>query len=341
MSEAVATETPDRSIPRTMDEIGARLGQVLTGSNEQPQEDSDTEQPSSDSIDAEQQDAALADDAVVDELDADEPEEEQFQDDDDGDLYTVKVDGVEDQVSLNELINGYQRTATFTNRQKKLSEERQALEAERAQLPAQKAELQQTLQQYQQVLHSLRTQMEAANAPANVDWAALEREDPVQWLKLKELERQRAGEIQAVVAEQQRMHELMEAERVENLQKHLAVERTKMVEVIPEWADSEVQASDQRKLMEYGRDVGFSETELNELYDHRAVRVLRDAMRYRELTQGKKITAAKSKIGSVNAGNRETSRRTRSRQRKAARAKLKQTGKVDDAAALLGQMLTN
>ena len=137
------------------------------------------------------------------------------------------------------------------------------------------------------------------------------------------------------------MHELMDAERVENLQKHLAVERTKMVEAIPEWADSEVQASDQRKLMEYGRDVGFSETELNELYDHRAVRVLRDAMRYRELTQGKKITAAKSKIGSVNAGNRETSRRTRSRQRKAARAKLKQTGKVDDAAALLGQMLTN
>ena len=69
--------------------------------------------------------------------------------------------------------------------------------------------------------------------------------------------------------------------------------------------------------------------------------MLRDAMRYNELTNGDRITAAKSKIGSVKGGNQETSRRVRSRKAKAARAKLKQTGKVDDAAALFAEILTD
>ena len=63
-------------------------------------------------------------------------------------------------------------------------------------------------------------------------------------------------------------------------------------------------------------------------------------MRYNELTNGDKITAAKSKIGSVKGGNKTTARRTRSRQVKAKRAQLKKTGKVDDAAALFADILT-
>jgi hypothetical protein len=94
-------------------------------------------------------------------------------------------------------------------------------------------------------------------------------------------------------------------------------------------------------LVEFGKGVGFSDHELNTVYDHRALVVLRDAMRYNELTNGDRITAAKSKIGSVKGGNQETSRRVRSRKAKAARAKLKQTGKVDDAAALFAEILTD
>ena len=38
MSELVATETPERSGPRSMGEIQDELAQVLTGSDELPQE---------------------------------------------------------------------------------------------------------------------------------------------------------------------------------------------------------------------------------------------------------------------------------------------------------------
>ena len=64
--------------PRSMGDIQDTFGQMLTGTEEQPEEDSSQEeQPSTDSLDVEQQDAELADDSVVDEQDDEGPEEEQ------------------------------------------------------------------------------------------------------------------------------------------------------------------------------------------------------------------------------------------------------------------------
>ena len=326
--------------PRSMGDIQEVFAQVLTGPEELPGGDSSSEeQPSTDSSDvAQQQDPELADDSVVEEPDADEPEGELSEDDQP--IYTIKADGEESQVSLNELVAGYQRGATFTQRQQELAQEREALEGQLQNLPAQEAAVQQTYQQYQEVLQQLRGQMEAANAPANVDWDALERENPIQWLKLKELERQRGAEIQAVMAEQRRMQQLTQEESDKRLHQQIAVERTKVLEKIPEWSNGDAQANDQRKLMAYGQTEGYSADELNQLYDSRAVVILRKAMLYDQLTNGEKIQEAKSKIGSVKGGNKETSRRVRSRQVKSKREQLRRTGKVDDAAALFADILT-
>ena len=325
--------------PRSMGEIEDTFTQMLTGPEELPEEDSSSEEPpSTDSSDVAHQEAELADDSVVDEPDAVEPDELS---DSDAPLYAVTIDGETSEVPLDELISGYQRKATYTQRQQELAEARKTLDEQLQNVPAQEAALRQTYQQYQEVLQQLHQQMQAANKPANLDWNALERDDPVQWLKLKELERQRASEIQAVQAEQMRMQQLLAGENDKKLQEHLAVQQGLVLEKIPEWADGDVQANEQRKLLEFGRGVGFSDEELNTIYDHRALVVLRDAMRYNELTNGDRITAAKSKIGSVKGGNQETSRRVRSRKAKAARAKLKQTGKVDDAAALFAEILTD
>ena len=328
MSEAGTEETG----PRSMGQIEDTFAQMLTGTEEQPEEDSsEEEQTSTDSLDAEQQDAELADDSVVDEQHDDETDDEQL--DSERQKFTVTIDGKPEDVPLDELIAGYHRYATYTKKSQQLAEQRQGFGAEQQ-------ALRQTYQQYQGVLSQLHQQMQTANQPVNLDWDALERENPVQWLKLKELERQKAGEIQAVQAEQMRMQQLLAGENDKKLQERLVVEQNLVLERIPEWADRDLQANEQRKLVEFGREIGFSDDELNTLYDHRALVVLRDAMRYRELTNGDKITAAKSKIGSVKGGNQETSRRVRSRQVKAKRAQLRKTGKVDDAAALFADILT-
>ena len=328
MSEAGTEETG----PRSMGEIEDTFAQMLTGAEEQPEEDSsEEEQTSTDSLDTEQEDAELADDSVVDEQD-EEPDDEQL--DSESQTFTVTVDGKPEEVPLDELIAGYHRYATYTKKSQQLAEQRDGFGAEQQ-------ALRQTYQQYQGVLSQLHQQMEAANKPPNMDWDALERENPVQWLKLKELERQRSGEIQAVQSEQARMQQLLAGENDKKLQQHLTVEQNLVLEKIPEWADGDLQAEEQRKLVEFGKTIGFSDHELNTVYDHRALVVLRDAMRYNELTNGDKITAAKSKIGSAKGGNKETSSRVRSRKTKAKRAKLKATGKVDDAAALFADILTD
>ena len=313
--------------PRSMGEIQDTFAQMLTGAEEQPEEDSfDEEQPSADSLDVGQElDAELADGSVVDELDDEELDDEQLEGE--AKAFTVTIDGKPEQVPLDELIAGYHRYSTYTKKSQELARERQGFGDEQQ-------ALRQMHQQYSGVLNQLEQQMQAANRPPNMDWDALERENPVQWLKLKELERQRAGEIQAVQAERMRMQQLFASENSKKLQERLAVEQSLMLEKIPEWADGNLQADEQRKLVEFGRAVGYNDDELNKLYDHRALIVLRDAMRYNELTNGRRITEAKSKIGSVKGGNKTIVSHTRSRKQKAQRARLKATGKVDDAAAV-------
>jgi hypothetical protein len=328
MSEAGTKEAG----PRSMGDIEDTFGQMLTGAEEQPEEDSSPEeQPSTDSLDTEQQDAKLADDLVVDEQQDDELEDEQL--DSDIQAFTVTVDGKPEEVPLDELIAGYHRYATYTKKSQELAQQRNGFGEEQQ-------ALRQTYQQYQGVLAQLHQQMEAANQPPNMDWDALERENPVQWLKLKELERQRTGEMQAVQAERARMQQLLAGENDRKLQERMEVERGLVLEKIPEWANSDLQAEEQRKLLEFGKAVGFSDNELDTLYDHRALVVLRDAMRYNALTNGDRVAEAKSKIGSVKGGNKTTARRTHSRQVKEKRAQLRKTGKVDDAAALFAEILT-
>ena len=147
--------------PRSMGEIEDTFAQMLTGSEEPPEEDSSKEElPSTDSSDVAQQDAELADDSVVDEPDAVEPDE--FSDSD-APLYSVTIDGESLEVPLDELISGYQRKATFTHRQQELAQERKTLEERIQNVPAQEEALRQTYQQYQGVLNQLHQQMEAAN----------------------------------------------------------------------------------------------------------------------------------------------------------------------------------
>jgi len=320
---------------RSTGEIESALTEMLIGPEEQPAgESSEEEQLQADSNDEGQEvEAELADDLVTDEEETYEDEEfDDEQPESDVRLFSVVVDGESHDVPLDELIGGYQRGSSFTQKSQQLAEERKGFESD---LYA----LQQERQTYSQVLQQLQQQMESARTPANFDWDALERQDPVQWLKLKELERQRASEIQAVQEEQMRMQEMKVEQNDRNLQERLASERILMLEKIPEWQDSDVEAEEQRKLVEFGKTLGFSDEELNTVYDHRALVALHKAWKFDELMNGDKVQTAKSKIGSVKSGNRETARRTRSRKQKAQRAKLKETGKVDDAAAIFADML--
>jgi hypothetical protein len=329
VSETTVTNPVGSDRQRTMDEITDSFNEMLVGEPEEQPEPVEAE----DSFEEEQEvESELSDDLdEVDEFADEEADEEQSEGE--GATYRVLVDGKEMQIPLDELLSGYQRGSSFTQKSQALADERNAF-------GGQQQALAQERQTYASVLQQLRQQMESAAQP-NIDWDTLERQDPLQYLKLKQMERDRGEQIQAVQEEQVRMQQLLQGQQSQELEKRLSQERTMVLEKIPEWSDSDLQADEQRKLLEYGKTLGFSDEELGQIYDHRALIALRDAWRYNQLTNGEKIQTAKSKIGSARSGNKETSRRVRSRKQKAMRQKLRTTGKVDDAAALFGELLAD
>jgi len=328
----VGTESSEGSgRRRNPGEIQDALTTMLRGEYAEPQEEeqhSDSELEDGieeDGIEAESYEDSEEVDEIVEETDDEYSESDTAS-------YRVIIDGKEMQVPLDELISGYQRGSSFTRKSQVLAEERKTFEANTV-------AVQQERESYATVLQQLRQQMDSASQP-NVDWDRLERENPVQWLKLKELERDRQAQVHAVQEEQVRMHQLLEQQNSERMQGQLESERALVLKKIPEWSDNEVQGHEQRELLQFGLSLGFSEGELNNIYDHRALIALRDAWKYNQLVNGKKVKSAKSKIKNAKSGGKQMSRQMRGRKAKAQRAKLRETGKVKDAASLLGAMLT-
>ena len=79
--------------------------------------------------------------------------------------YTVKIDGEEVEVNLDELRNGYQQQADYTRKSQSLAEQRKAYEAN----------LQAVQQEREQYAHLLGNMVQNQNAElyryANIDWA--------------------------------------------------------------------------------------------------------------------------------------------------------------------------
>jgi hypothetical protein len=260
-------------------------------------------------------------------------EESEEQPEGHSEFYRVIVDGKEEDVALDELISGYQRTSDYTKKTTALADQRKEFEGFQQDLQSEREHYANVLAQFQQ-------QVEEAGK-SNIDWERLERENPLEWLHMKQLDRDREEQLSAVRSEQEKTQQLLEGQQSEELQKLLESERSLMLQKIPEWANGDIQAEDQRKLKEYGKLRGYSDEDLNEIYDHRAVQVMLDGMKYIDLTQGQKVTNAKniSKIKTANPGNRETAKRTSTRNQQALRANLKTSGKVDDAAALFATLM--
>lgn len=282
-------------------------------SEEQSEDESEVEEESETEEESE-------DESESEEESEDEAEEEPK-------TYTVKVDGKEEKVSLDELLKGYSRDADYRRKTMQLAGERKSLSEE---LNAVREER----QAYKQSLAVLQAQLEMA-AVKEPDWASLRSQDPVQYLlaqqewsarkeRLAELEKQRT------LIEQQQ-----EADEKSQLEATLQQEAAKLVEVLPEWRDAKRAKQEKQEIVEFATSVlGFTSEEMAEVYDHRAVLALRDAMRYRQMMAKreklKPQIAAKSKP--LKAGGGKTTPAKKSGLR-VARERLAKTGSVRDAAS--------
>lgn len=249
--------------------------------------------------------------------------------------FKVKVDNEEVEVTLEELQQGYSRTKDYTKKTQALAETRKAVEAERTRIEEAK-QLRDTYAQRLQVIEQM------LNQPAdNENLAELRESDPIGYA-IKVAERaERDKQLQAVQAEKQRIAQQQQAEQQEQLKGHLAQEAQKLREWIPEFRD-EVKADLARKeIKAYAKSIGFSDQELANVYDARAVQTLFKAMQYEKLMKGKsvatkKVNEAPKTLKSGVAQQQGTSEQDAMKKQF---QKLKQSGKKQDAAKLFEKFI--
>jgi len=279
-----------------------------------------------------------ADEAVDDSAD----EEEATADVEDGEeddskpeiqLVTVKIDGKEEQIPLEEAIRGYQRHADYSRSMNQVSQEKKALEAELTEIKTERA-------QYAELLTALESQL-AQSVDQEPDWERLYSENPLEYVRQKDLWRDRRERIEAINAEKHRLGELHAREQAETIANVVSQSKAELQKAVPEWKDKKRWEQDRAAIREYGNKLGFSDEELAQAYDHRAVLALYKSMKYDALMAKRPQPQQKSNAPKVvGGGNSSNAPPTKTKSAvSGAKQRLAKTGKLGDAAFLFEKLL--
>lgn len=248
--------------------------------------------------------------------------------------YRVKANGEELEVSLDELLNGYSRTADYQKKTQSLAEQRKAVEAERVKID-EAAKTRDTYAQRLQVIEQLLSQQDSSE-----NLQELKETDPIAYA-IKVAERsEREKQLQAVQAERMRVQQEQQALQAQQLQRHIQDEQAKLMDVIPEFKDDAKAEVVRRDIRNYAKSKRFTDQELSQVYDSRAVEMIYKAMKYDKLMEGK--NGATKKVSSAPKTLKPGTTNPQSSEQEAKKkefARLKQTGSKNDAARLFERFL--
>lgn len=282
---------------------------------------------------------AAGDEELLDDADASSDETDSEQSDEEGDseeeeqpqVFTVKVDGKEVEVTLDELQKGYSRTQDYTRKTQQIAEVRKQTEAELQEVRAER-------EQYAQLLGALQAQVQQAAQP-QVDWDRLYQEDPIEWVRQREVMRENQEKAAAIQSEQQRLAQLSQQEQAKQREALLAQEQEALLAAIPEWKDFKKAQAEKAMLVQFGQKIGFTPDDLKNVVDHRAVVMLRKAALYDQMMskrgQIKPVTNNGPRPAKPGAAGRVSSNTEAMR----AQQRLAKTGRVDDAADAIYKLL--
>ena len=333
------TMTPEQgSGELTVNEAAAQFEGFLSAgedSNEQPET---VEASAEDSADYEEAAEAVDDDVVdAEDIEVEDGEETEVDEEEleEPQRFTVKAAGEEKEVTLDELMQGYQLGADYTKKTQEVAEQRKAIEAEQKAIEEAK-QVRDTYAQRLQAMEQFLTQ--GQDSPE--DLAAMKENDPIGYaVKVAELT-EKKEQLAQVRAEQYRIAQQQQAEEQQVMAKRVQEEAQKLSQVLPEFSDKAKGEQLRSEIRNYGKSVGFTDNELAQVYDSRHVLMLHKAMMYDKLQKAKpgvtkKVAQAPKMVKSgtkVKTGNADI--------RKKQMQKLKQTGKARDAAALFENFIS-
>jgi hypothetical protein len=250
--------------------------------------------------------------------------------------YTIKVDGKDVEVTLDELQAGYSRQADYTRKSQVLAEQRKKAEEE---LAATQQERQRYVSQLEQFTAQADSKLDELKS---TDWTKLKEEDPTEYMLKRDQYRELQENKRTVEEEQKNLQYKSQQEQQAKWQEELVRQQEIMAQRLPEWNDPTKGTKLKQDIKSFALKTGFSEQEVDSLIDARSVDVLHKAMLYDNLLAAK-ISNKKAKVVPkvTRPGSPPTKGEISSDKVKAQRARLKKTGRVKDATSVIESLMNS
>ena len=198
-------------------------------------------------------------------------------------LVTVKVDGQDRQVTLDELKNGYSRQSDYSKKTQALADERRGLDTERDKVTTELEAVKKERDDYAVKLKSFIK----SDKQEDIDWDKVYEQDPIEYVRLK-AEADRKKEIrQQAETELKSIQQKQDEEQKKKYADYVTTQSNMLSEKVPEFADPVKKGKIQANVKNYLNEIGFSDQELSMLTDHRTVMVAIEGMKYSQLKKAK------------------------------------------------------
>ena len=272
--ETAVTEEPTvQPEPEVKENLLGQFENLLTAENEQPT--SEGEQ------DAKAQPEAPSDEPTPDDLELEETDNSPAEGTEE--LVTVKVDGQDRQVTLDELKNGYSRQSDYSKKTQALADERRGLDTERDKVTTELEAVKKERDDYAVKLKSFIK----SDKQEDIDWDKVYEQDPIEYVRLK-AETDRKKEIrQQAETELKSIEQKQDEEQKKKYADYVTTQSNMLSEKVPEFADPVKKGKIQANVKNYLNEIGFSDQELSMLTDHRTVMVAIEGMKYSQLKKAK------------------------------------------------------
>jgi hypothetical protein len=244
-------------------------------------------------------------------------------------------------VPLSTVLTEYRNQPAATAALAEVRQQEAALETERTELRGRHdQELNKVVALTQQLINSLGTQ--------EPDWARLKEDlDPDEYLARRQDYAQRDAAVRASLAELNQQAAGRDGEFEQERARITQREVEQLKVAMPAWRDPKKAEPAMAAVAEYLQGRGFQEAEVNTMIDHRMVLVAYDAVQYQRIKKQrpaalKRVQLAKDKSAgrkAVTVGARQPRVPKAAQREKQARARLKRTGKVEDAAAVFDALI--
>ena len=274
----------------------------------------------------------------VDEESEDEPEDTYEEDEseevevEERKTYRVKASGEEKDVTLDELVSGYQKSTDYTQKSQTLAEERKKVEAHAQEIQ----NAMRTREEYAQKLSQVEQYLTSQAKPGE-NLEELKENDPIQYAITVAEQTEANKKINTIRQEQQKVAQEQHHYRLQQQNQVVANEALMLSEKVKEFSDPKKAEQIKNDIRSFGKSVGFSDQELSQVYDHRHVMILQKAMAYDKLQKANPGVNKKLKSAPKMASKtkRVTNTDTYTKQKK----QLKGTGSLDDATSVFKNFL--